>query len=50
MGPYKVTTIYLNGSLQLEDVQGVWLDTRVNGSRVKTYKLESLTEEESGQE
>ena len=50
MGPYKVTTIYPNGSLQLEDLQGVWLDTRVNGSRVKTYKPESLTEEESGQE
>ena len=50
MGPYKVTTIYPNGSLQLEDLQGVWLDTRVNGSRVKKYKSESLTEEESSQE
>ena len=49
MGPYKVTTVYPNGSLQLEDPQGVWLDTRVNGSRVKKYKPESLTEEESGQ-
>ena len=50
MGPYKVTIVYPNGSLQLEDLQGVWLDTRVNGSRVKKYKPESLTEEESGQE
>ena len=50
MGPYKVTTVYPNGSLQLEDLQGVWLDTRVNGSRVKKYKSESLTEEESSQE
>ena len=49
MGPYKVTTVYPNGSLQLEDLQGVWLDTRVNGSRVKKYQPESLTEEESGQ-
>ena len=28
MGPYKVTEVYPNGSLQLEDLQGVWLDTR----------------------
>ena len=49
MGPYKVTTIYPNRSLKLEDLQGVWLDTRVNGSRVKKYKPESLTEEESSQ-
>ena len=49
MGPYKVTEVYPNGSLQLEDLQGVWLDTRINGSRVKAYKPESPTEE-SGQE
>ena len=49
MGPYKVTEVYPDGSLQLEDLQGVWQDTRVNGSRVKTYKPESSTEE-SGQE
>ena len=47
MGPYKVTTVYPNGSLQLEDLQGVWLDNRINGFRVKKYKPESLTEEES---
>ena len=40
MGPYKVTKIYSNESLQLEDLQGVWLDTRVNGSRVKRYNQE----------
>ena len=50
MGPYRVTAEYPNGSLQLEDLQGVWLDTRVNGSRVKKYKPESSTEDESGQE
>ena len=50
MGPYKVTTVYPNRSFQLEDLQGVWLETRVNGSRVKKYKPESPTEEESGQE
>ena len=50
MGPYRVTTIYPNGSLQLEDLQGVWLHTRVNGSRVKKNKPESLTKEESGRE
>ena len=49
MGPYKVTQIYSNGSLQLEDLQGVWLDTRVNGSRVKKYKEESALEDELGQ-
>ena len=48
MGPYKVTQIYSNGSLQLEDLQGVWLDTRVNGSRVKKYKEESALEDELG--
>ena len=49
MGPYKVTQIYSNGSLQLEDLQGVWLDTRVNGSKVKKYKEESASEYELGQ-
>ena len=36
MGPYKVTEVYPNGSLQLEDLQGVWLDTRIMalGSRL----------------
>ena len=50
MGPYKVTKIYPNGSLQLKDLQGIWLDTKINGSKVKKYKPESLMEEESGQE
>ena len=49
MGTYKVTEVYPNRSLQLEDLQGVWLDTRINGSRVKAYKPESPTED-SGQE
>ena len=34
MGPYMVTQIYSNGFFQLEDLQGVWLETRVNGSRM----------------
>ena len=49
MGPYKVTQIYSNWSLQLEDLQGVWFDTRVNGSRVKKYKEQSASEDELGQ-
>ena len=49
MGPYKVTQIYSNGSLQLEDLQGVWLDTRVNRSRVKKYKEESASKDELAQ-
>lgn len=48
MGPYKVTKIYPNGTLQLEDLQRVWLDTRVNGSRVKKYTPESSSDEETG--
>lgn len=48
IGPYKVTEVFSNGSLQLEDLQGNLMDTRVNGSRVKKYHPESLTEEESG--
>jgi hypothetical protein len=34
MGPYRICQIFPNGSLQLENLQGQWLDTRVNGSRV----------------
>jgi hypothetical protein len=30
MGPYRVRQIFPNGSLQLENLQGQWLDTRVN--------------------
>ncbi|OAE31525.1 hypothetical protein AXG93_2475s1000 [Marchantia polymorpha subsp. ruderalis] len=35
MGPYRVTYIFPNGSLQLEDQQGNWLSTSVNGSRAR---------------
>lgn len=45
MGPYRVTEVFQNGSLQLEDLQGNWLDTRVNGSRVKQYQPESPSDE-----
>ena len=36
-GPYKVTKIWRNGSLQLAFLDGVPFETRVNGSRVKRY-------------
>ena len=45
MGPYRVAELFENGSLQLEDLQGNWLETRVNGSRVKQYRPEVSTEE-----
>jgi hypothetical protein len=48
MGPYRVTEVFENGSLQLEDLQGNWLETRVNSSRVKRYQPEISTEEEGG--
>ena len=35
MGPFRVHQVFENGSLQLKTLQGQWLDTRVNGSRVK---------------
>ena len=50
MGPYKVNYIFSNGSLQLEDLQGVWLDTRVNGSRVKKYVPEDITSDGSNED
>jgi hypothetical protein len=46
MGPYRVTEVFQNGSLQLEDLQGNWLDTRVNGSRVKQYQPESSSDDD----
>ena len=48
MGPYRVTYIFQNGSLQLEDLQGNWLDTRMNGSRIKQYQPESYSNDEPG--
>jgi hypothetical protein len=45
MGPYRVCQIFPNGSLQLENLQGQWLDTRVNGSRVKKYTATEITDE-----
>jgi len=52
LGPYKVTETFANGSRQLEDLQGKWMDTKVNGSQVKKYYpgLETVTEEESSEE
>ena len=45
LGPFRVGQIFENGSLQLQDLQGQWLDTRVNGSRVKKYLEASSSEE-----
>jgi hypothetical protein len=45
MGPFRVTRIFENGSLQLQDLQGQWLDTRVNGSRVKKYVASASSDE-----
>jgi hypothetical protein len=47
MGPYRVCQIFPNGSLQLENLQGQWLDTRVNGSRVKKYIATEITDDSS---
>lgn len=41
LGPFKVTEVFSNGSLQLEDMQKNKMEVRVNGSRVKKYHLES---------
>ena len=46
MGPYKVTEIFQNRFLQLEDLQGNWLDTKVNGSQVKQYQSESSLDDD----
>jgi hypothetical protein len=47
MGPYEVVRIFPNGSLQLQDLQGNLMETRVNGSRVKKYNPEPDSEEEA---
>jgi hypothetical protein len=45
MGPYRVCQIFPNRTLKLENLQGQWLDTRVNGSRVKKYTAMEITDE-----
>jgi hypothetical protein len=45
MHPYRVCQIFPNRSLQLENLQGQWLDTRVNGSRVKRYTTTEITDD-----
>jgi hypothetical protein len=35
MGPYRVCQIFPNGSLQLENLQGQWLDTRITDPEQK---------------
>ena len=46
MGPYRVVELFENGSLLLEDLQGNWLETRVNGSKVKQYRPDVSTKED----
>ena len=36
-GPYHVTEVFSNGSVQLEDYTGTRLATRINGNRLKLY-------------
>lgn len=45
MGPYRMDKIYSNGLLQLSDLGQHPLDIRVNGSRVKLYRLEDVRED-----
>lgn len=47
MGPYKVEQIFGNSSLQLTDLAGAPLETRVNGSRVKKYNTEEISSTDS---
>ena len=37
LGPYLVTKVYENGSLEMSTLDGEPLPTRVNGSRVRKY-------------
>ena len=37
LGPFKVKTIYENGSLDLLTIKDEPLETRINGSRVKLF-------------
>ena len=39
IGPFTAKKIYPNGSVQLEDMDGDELETRINGSRLKKYFL-----------
>jgi hypothetical protein len=46
MGPFKVTSVFDNGSLQLATLEGEALPTRSNGSRVrKFYDLKDFFED-----
>lgn len=46
MGPYRVRSLFANGNIQLEDLQGKWLDTRLIKSRVKKYELDLDSDDE----
>lgn len=41
IGPYRVVEVWPNGSLTLETLAGIPLETRINGFRVKKYYLPS---------
>ena len=45
MGPYRLAELFANGTLLLKDLQGNWLGTRVNKSRVKEWRPEVLTKD-----
>ena len=42
MGPYRVVQVFNNGFVQLANLQGELLPTRVNGARLKQYHLTSI--------
>ena len=50
MGLYRVMETFENGLLQLENLQGNWLGTKVNDSRVKQYRPEIPIDGESAAE
>lgn len=39
MGPYRVIEVFPNGSIQLADLTGELLGTRINGWRLKKYHV-----------
>ena len=47
LGPYHVVQVFSNGTLQLADLGGQLLETRVNGSRVKLYIPEATSGDSS---
>ena len=48
LGPYKVTEVFPNGSVQLTDVRGNLFVTRINGNRLKKYYRDNQQLSEDG--